>query len=173
MRNTNVSQADSGGGYGGDSQWYEERQWCREQIRYYQGLENQYRAELDNLENDFAILSDQENNLVMNIVICENTIELVGCLFTSIENINVIVDENHVPGFEELFDFSGLDASGSCVNNLKSENEKYISDLKNICQRIDELKTEVAKKIDDTSDEYYDAINWRMYYEDLLRQYSS
>ena len=88
MSNVNAAQTD-GGGYAGDSQWYEERQWCRQQIAFYRGLENQYRAELDNLENDFAILTEQESVIVMNIVIIILMMKLMILIYV-LKNLNVL-----------------------------------------------------------------------------------
>lgn len=100
---------------------------------------------IEDYKKDFVILQDQEVNICLMINIVENTSLMSECLKTSIINVGAIGEEiSNLPGFENLLNFSELNSK----NNLLSQDSiNYESDLKRVCEAIDELKSELGTNI--------------------------
>lgn len=101
--------------------------------------------ELEIYRGDYAILVDQENEIVQLMVVCENTDYLTKCLSSSTKNMQEKINTDTIPGFENLANFDNVDDYNSQIINI---NNDYLTNLKDTCTIIDQKKQEVAEKID-------------------------
>lgn len=103
------------------------------------------KEELRDLEKDFQILVDAEENIAQLIATGNDTSSNVNKIKVLYGYINEIRSNgNYVPGLDGLLDFSSIVSEAALISQYSDE---YSSDIEGICTEIDGLKEEVSLKI--------------------------
>ena len=103
------------------------------------------KEELRDLEKDFQILVDAEENIAQLIATGNDTSSNANKIKVLYGYINEIRSNgNYVPGLDGLLDFSSIVSEAALISQYSDE---YSSDIEGICTEIDGLKEEVSLKI--------------------------
>lgn len=103
------------------------------------------KEELRDLEKDFQILVDAEENIAQLIATGNDTSSNANKIKVLYGYINEIRSNgNYVPGLDGLLDFSSIVSEAALISQYSDE---YSSDIEGICTEIDGLKEEVSQKI--------------------------
>ena len=116
------------------------------EIKSYYDAISDLETQRSSYREDYAILVDEENEIVKIISICDK-IELSSNGFSlhldKIENISQNGNAT-IPGMDDIINFEIINED---VQRVLKANNDYIENLKKICSKIDILKTEIANKI--------------------------
>lgn len=101
-------------------------------------------ADLGTLEQDYAILCDQEYNVAYMVTLCKNTDELLALFKGYKSHIDSLVSESHVPEMNTYLDLSELE---SAINGIIDKNNSCKEEINNTLPIIDSSKERIAYKI--------------------------
>lgn len=101
-------------------------------------------TELQEYREDFAILSDQELQVVRVMGVSQNSEYLTECLNASVKNLNSLADTYQIPSFSDLLDFTD---SAPYAEKVREAAHDYSTSLEKTAGDIDTKKSEVAVKI--------------------------
>ena len=118
-----------------------------DKINGYEDKLEEFSAELEDYEHDFAILKDQQAVALKMYSIADNNIDVTRVMDSTIVKMETVADENKITGLEEIFDLEPLKLSGGCIKPLLNKNDEFMDLLDRSGRKMDELKEEVAERI--------------------------
>ena len=118
-----------------------------DKINGYEDKLEEFSAELEDYEHDFAILKDQQAVALKMYSIADNNIDVTSIMASTIVKMETVADENKITGLEEIFDLEPLKLNGECIKPLLDENADFMDLLDRSGRKMDTLKEDVAEKI--------------------------